>query len=655
MIALPSRSGRIDVQLLLLPQPGDPLLEVVVRARDSRAALRRLRVVQSDRVSMCSRSSSGPASRDVAAHRRVGPRRRRRSRGTAGAARPAARPASTVVLVEPQRLEPAWRELGPDHLVVVEADARRPARTGGSPACRCRAAARRAAARGPGRAPGRRAVLERDRLLEHRQGVLVDVLVPVVLVDLQPQRRQLGQHVVGQPGVDEQREARAAGRGASSSLLSSSRTRSADTIAIRSAIAVIAATHLGVDRRSRAGRRTAPPASSAAGRRRTTPPACPGSAARRRARSSRPPNGSTNVSDGSAHGHRVDREVAPAQVALEACRRTSTSGLRDVAVVALVAVGRDLDHELAACARRSCRTRARRPTRRPPSPRRTARVTSGARVGGEVEVGRRPAETASRTGPPTSARLWPRGREALRQPAEHRGRAPPARPRAGAAPSARRAPRLLRGGGRRRRGRPAARRHDGKPARPRRRGPRRPRAPGGRSAPLATVTDVPLRPLPAAAPPAGPVRCRRWRRPRRADWWSTAAPASARAAVIARLNRRGPVELVACPRATSRQGETPSRPPSARSRRRRASAGGCVAAARHHRVPVLRGRPADPQARAPLPAGGARRDPDDRGRPRPGGHRRGLGTAADSSASVLTFPNERRIAREATALLEDTA
>ena len=33
MIALPSRSGRIGVQLLLLPQPGDPLLERVVRAR----------------------------------------------------------------------------------------------------------------------------------------------------------------------------------------------------------------------------------------------------------------------------------------------------------------------------------------------------------------------------------------------------------------------------------------------------------------------------------------------------------------------------------------------------------------------------------------------------------------------------------------------
>jgi hypothetical protein len=45
-------------------------------------------------------------------------------------------------------------------------------------------------------------VLQRDGPLEHAQGVLVDVLVLVVLVDLQAQRRQLGQHVLGQPGVD---------------------------------------------------------------------------------------------------------------------------------------------------------------------------------------------------------------------------------------------------------------------------------------------------------------------------------------------------------------------------------------------------------------------------------------------------------------------
>ena len=35
--------------------------------------------------------------------------------------------------------------------------------------------------------------LQRHRPLQHRQGVLVDVLVPVVLVALQLQRGQLGQ------------------------------------------------------------------------------------------------------------------------------------------------------------------------------------------------------------------------------------------------------------------------------------------------------------------------------------------------------------------------------------------------------------------------------------------------------------------------------
>lgn len=49
--------------------------------------------------------------------------------------------------------------------------------------------------------------LQRDRLLQHGQRVLVDVLVPVVLVLLQAQRRQLGHHEVGQPGVHQQPQA----------------------------------------------------------------------------------------------------------------------------------------------------------------------------------------------------------------------------------------------------------------------------------------------------------------------------------------------------------------------------------------------------------------------------------------------------------------
>ncbi len=105
--------------------------------------------------------------------------------------------------VEAQHLHPARRHLGPNHLVVVEADP-----TGGLEA--------------PGRGladvvhqggqpqhqvgAGHRAVrprLEVDSLVQHGQAVLVHVLVPVVLVDLQAQGRQLGQHVIGQAGGDQ--------------------------------------------------------------------------------------------------------------------------------------------------------------------------------------------------------------------------------------------------------------------------------------------------------------------------------------------------------------------------------------------------------------------------------------------------------------------
>jgi hypothetical protein len=42
---------------------------------------------------------------------------------------------------------------------------------------------------------------QRDRLVEHLQGVGVDVLVLPVLVGSHPQRRQFRQHDVGQAGV----------------------------------------------------------------------------------------------------------------------------------------------------------------------------------------------------------------------------------------------------------------------------------------------------------------------------------------------------------------------------------------------------------------------------------------------------------------------
>ncbi len=53
-----------------------------------------------------------------------------------------------------------------------------------------------------------------DGLVEHLEGVLVDILVAVVLVRLQLHRRQLGEHVVREAALDEQIEARARLRGA---------------------------------------------------------------------------------------------------------------------------------------------------------------------------------------------------------------------------------------------------------------------------------------------------------------------------------------------------------------------------------------------------------------------------------------------------------
>ncbi len=55
-----------------------------------------------------------------------------------------------------------------------------------------------------GAGPSEQPRLQVDRLLEHLQRVLVDVLVPMVLVALQGQRRQLRQHDGGEAGIDEQ-------------------------------------------------------------------------------------------------------------------------------------------------------------------------------------------------------------------------------------------------------------------------------------------------------------------------------------------------------------------------------------------------------------------------------------------------------------------
>lgn len=51
------------------------------------------------------------------------------------------------------------------------------------------------------------AFLVPDRLLEHSESVLVDVLMVMVLVDLELQARNLGQHDVGEPRLHEHLDA----------------------------------------------------------------------------------------------------------------------------------------------------------------------------------------------------------------------------------------------------------------------------------------------------------------------------------------------------------------------------------------------------------------------------------------------------------------
>ena len=293
MIALPSRSGPD-------PRRGPP-----ARAAPRSAARASRRCAAAPRPASgcgswspsapaCAAGSSGPGVGDVPAHRRVGPLARRRSRGSAGAGTSSRDDRLDDVLGVPQRGQPLAHQLGADHLVVVEGDPAARLRAGGCaglPMSCSSAASRSTRSRA-------RSALQRDRLLQHGQRVRVDVLVLVVLVDLHPQRGQLGQHDVGQPGVDEQLQRRAAGGGRSSVLDSSRCTRSA---VIRASSRRPARSSPRPPRRpasARAGRRTGPRAASAAGRRRRSPRPSRACAAAAASRSPRPPNGSVTVRSG---------------------------------------------------------------------------------------------------------------------------------------------------------------------------------------------------------------------------------------------------------------------------------------------------------------------------------------------------------------------
>ena len=282
---------------------------------------------------------------------------------------------------------PSWRH----HLVVVERDPAAGQPRTWSAACRCRAAAPPAAAPGP--APGRTAAPGRSPG-QHGKRVLVHVLVPEVLVRLQPEPGHLGQHLVGHSGVDQQRDARPPGRPA------------AATAAAWSARPDPLGRHLG--------RRQQPASSAHRGRTSglTVKPSWAVNRAARRIRSGSSVNESSGcpgvrstlrlqvgqsaervhqLMPGQPGGHRVHREVPPGQVVLQ---RVAVGHLRLARgpVVALAPVGGDLERGARPCAARRCRTRSRssRPGR--PSPPTMSSTRSRRRIRGQVEITGLPAE-----------------------------------------------------------------------------------------------------------------------------------------------------------------------------------------------------------------------------------------------------------------------
>ena len=258
----------------------------------------------------------------------------------------------------------------------------------------------------------RRAVrrpLQRDRLLEHGERVLVDVLVPVVLVDLQ----------LAAPAA---RAAPASARPVSTSSAQAGPRRGRAAAAWRTRRAPAR------PRRSRAGRpsRSSPPRPPAP---RRTPSWAANRAARiirsgssandssRRARACAARRGGQvgqavvrvdELQRGQPQRHRVDGEVAAHQVVLQVVAERHL-GLAGRPVVGVRAVGRHLDGcaGAAPCARRSCRTRGPCPSARRPSRGAARSVCSGVASVVKSRSGEVRPRKASRTGPPTSASSWP--------------------------------------------------------------------------------------------------------------------------------------------------------------------------------------------------------------------------------------------------------
>ena len=174
----------------------------------------------------------------------------------------------------------------------------------------CISAAKRSTKSGP------RRLLEVDGLLEHREGVLVDVLVPVVLVDLELSRGSSGSTWSASP-VSTSSASPARGSRRRSSLTSSSRTRSArddrDPLGHRRH----RRDDLGGDVEAELGGEPRGPHHPQRVVGEGRPPGSPGVRRTPRREVVQPVVRVDERRAGQAYGHRVDREVAADQVALE--------------------------------------------------------------------------------------------------------------------------------------------------------------------------------------------------------------------------------------------------------------------------------------------------------------------------------------------------
>ena len=291
------------------------------------------------------------------------------------------------VLVEGQRPHPLGGQLRADGLVEAEGDHTAGLEAAGGGLAhvvhQCGQAQHQV---GPLAGPvGAGRALQVDRLVEHRQGVLVDVLVVMVLVPLQLQGGQLRQHMGGQPQLGHQLQA-AAGVGAQQELhqLLPDPFGGDDGDALGELL----------DRVGRAVLDPEPELGDEAHRPHHPQrvvgeglPRADGGAQHRAGQVREPVEGIDQLQGGQPHRHRVDGEVAAGEVADQGVP-VGDLGFAAVRVVGLGAIGGDLDLHPVAHPAEGAEVAAHVPDRAAGRPLLEDRLgVVGAGGGGEVQIG----------------------------------------------------------------------------------------------------------------------------------------------------------------------------------------------------------------------------------------------------------------------------